>query len=81
MRKSEREYIIYWLDSGKESPVRRFLETKKLDDTQALVRHLFPYLGDFEDIGIAKVQFDRTRSVDRLTDIAKKQHVRFWQFR
>ena len=32
-------------------------------------------------IGIAKVQFDRTRSVDRLTDIAKKQHVRFWQFR
>ena len=24
VRKSEREYIIYWLDSGKESPVRRF---------------------------------------------------------
>ena len=30
VKKSEREYVIDRLDGGKESPVRRFLETEKL---------------------------------------------------
>lgn len=63
VRQSERKYIIYRFDGGKESAVRRFLETEELHDTQAFVRHLLPYLGDFEDIGIAEVQLDRTRSI------------------
>ena len=76
----KRKYVIYRFDGCKESPVRSFLKTEELDDTQAFVRHLLPYLGYFENIWIAEVQFDRTGGIDRLADIVEKQHVHFRQF-
>src|SRR5699024_6417099 len=81
MGNDKRQRIVLRFESRKKRAVRRFLETDKLHQVYPLAIDFLPDLSQPQDIRIAKIGFNGTGRVNRLSYVTENKYPYFRQFR